>query len=352
MNLTQNLKGLSKLALLLLFVISFLLGAILSYVWTMGFYSPIEFSLPNQPSLTIENVQFYPEQPTLFNMTVLNPSYSPSDAKIEQINVHTTDGKLHSVASTSPTLSSLSIAPGKSETITSYWNWANYTDQKVDVYVILAEGSGPAIEARTAFMNLTVTDIVFEPSITSTWLNIRVESKGSPVSVDIDKISVNETEVTDTTPALPYKLDPNATVTFTLRHDWADLQNKTVTVAVRTTQGYVAAKSVNTPQMKLGVSSIAFDSVATSYFNITIENSQASAAKVDINLITANVEGQNITIEITDPALPQSLEPGSDPLLLKCTWDWSSFKGKSVIITVYTAQGFKGSMETTVPNTP
>ncbi len=130
MNLTQNLKGLSKLALLLLFVISFLLGAILSYVWTMGFYSPIEFSLPNQPSLTIENVQFYPEQPTLFNMTVLNPSYSPSDAKIEQINVHTTDGKFHSVASTSPTLSSLSIAPGKSETITSYWNWANYTDQK------------------------------------------------------------------------------------------------------------------------------------------------------------------------------------------------------------------------------
>ncbi len=316
------------------------------------------------------------------------------------------------------------------------------------MYVILAEGSGPAIEVRTAFMNLTVTDIVFEPSITSTWLNIRVESKGSPVSVDIDKISVNETEVTDTTPALPYKLDPNATVTFTLRHDWADLQNKTVTVAVRTTQGYVAAKSVNTPQMrlgisspafdpvtasyfnitvessgspvsvdidkisvnetevtdttpalpykldpnatvtftlrhdwadlqnktvtvavrttqgyvaaksvntpqmKLGVSSIAFDSVATSYFNITIENSQASAAKVDINLITANVEGQNITIEITDPALPQSLEPSSDPLLLKCTWDWSSFKGKSVIITVYTAQGFKGSMETTVPNTP
>ena len=354
MKLTQNLRGMSKLMLLLLLIIFFFVGAFLSYVWTMGFYAPNEFNLPSQANLTIENVQFYPEQPSFFNMTVLNPSYSAADAKIEQIIVHTSDGKSYAIDTTSPELSSLSIAPGKFETIKSFWNWANYTDQEVDVYVILASGSGPAVEVKTAFMNLTLTDIVFEPSITSTRFNITVESRGSLVSVDIDKITVNGAEVNNTTPALPYKLDPNATVTFTLHRNWADLQNSAVAIAIKTIQGYVALKTIKAPEVKPVISNVVFYNMTTSFFfNITIQNSAVPPVKLDIDSIGVYVEGQNVTITngSVSPALPLTLDPSSTRLLT-CTWDWSPFAGKNATITVYTAQGFKTSTGTAIPNIP
>lgn len=347
--LAQNLKGLSTPVLLLLLIIFFLLGAVLSYIWTMGFYAPSELNLPTFSNLTIEEIKFYSEQPDFFNMTVLNPSYSPFDAKIEQINVHTNDGKSYSIITTLPDLPSLSIAPGRSETIKSYWNWANYTDQKIVVYVILAQGSGPVVEVQTAFMNLTLTSIILEPAITSTRFNITVESTASPVSVDIDMISVNG-EAANATPALPYQLSPNVTVNFTVDRDWAALQNKTVTVAVHTTQGYETSKSIIAPQMELNISSVVFDPVVTSHFNLTVGSLAVSAVNVDLNSLKVYVEGQNITID-TDPDLPQALSPGS-ALALKCLWDWSSFKGKNVEIVIYTAQGFKTSTEAPVPNGP
>lgn len=354
MKLTQNISGISRLVLLLLLIIFFFIGALLSYVWTMGFYAPNEFNLPSQANLTIENVQFFPEQPSFFNMTVLNPSYSAADSKIEQINVHTADGKSYAVGTTSPELPSLSIAPGKFETIKSFWNWANYTNQKVDVYVILASGSGPAVEVETAFMNLTVTDVFFEPSITSTRFNITVESKGSPVSVDINEITVNGVEVNNTTPTLPYKLDPNATTTFTIRRDWADLQNTTVAIAVKTIQGYMALKAITAPEVKPLISDVVFFNMTTSFFfNITIQNSAAPSVKLDIDSVRIYVEGQNITITggSVSPSLPHTLDPSST-LSLMCTWDWSPFASKNATISVYTSQGFKTSAEITIRNFP
>jgi len=351
--LTQNVRGISKLLMLLLLIVFFLLGAILSYVWTMGFYAPSEYNLPSQTSVTIENVHFPPEDATFFNVTLLNPSYSQSDAVVDRIKVSTSNDIVHLITSTSPTLP-LTLAPGKSQTIKSFWNWTRYTDQTVDVYVLIVGGSGPAIQAKTPFMNLTVASVIFEPSVTSTRFNVTVQSMGSPVDVDINKITVNAEAVTDVTPTLPHQLNPNASITFTLHRDWADLQNKTVSVVVQTAQGFEAFKTVTGPLMKLNVSNIQFfNTTATAfYFNVTIQNSAVSPAGVDVNLVTVYVEGQNITIGTVTPNLPQALQPDST-LLLTCTWDWNQFKGKSATVTVYTAQGFKSSStETTIPDTP
>jgi hypothetical protein len=350
--LAQDFKGISRLLMLLLLIAFFLLGAILSYVWTMGFYAPSEYNLPSETSVTIENVQFTPEDATFFNVTLLNPSYSPSDAVIDRIKVSTDDGNVHSITSTSPTLP-ITLVPGKSQTIHSFWNWTRYVDQTVDVYVLIVGGSGPAIQAKTPFMNLTVTDIIFEPSVTSTRFNVTVQSMRSPVSVDISEITVNGVAVTDIAPTLPYRLNPNASRTFTLHHDWADLQNQTVSVLVQTIQGYEAFKIVTGPQVKLDISDIQFfNTTATAfYFNVTVQNSAVPPASVDINLVTVYVEGQNITIGTVTPNLPQAL-PSNSTLLLTCTWDWNQFKGKDAIFIVYTAQGFKSLTEKTIPNTP
>jgi len=351
--LNHNLKGISKLAFLLFLIVFFLLGTIVSYIWTMGFYAPGEFNLPKQTSLTIENVVFPPDSAVYFNVTMLNPSYSPSDAIIDRIKVVTEDGKVHFIASASPSLP-LKLAPGTSQILKTFWNWANYTGQTVDVYIIIVGGSGPAVQTKTASMNLAVASIVFEPSITASRFNVTVESMGSPVSVDLNKITVNGAEVTDVTPTLPYQLNPNASVTFTINRNWANLQNTTVSVGVQTKQGFAAYRSASAPQVKLDfVGEITFfNTTATSFFfNATIHNSATPPTKVDISLITVYVEGQNITIETVSPILPHSLESNAT-LLLTCTWDWNTFKGKNATVTVYTVQGFKSSTETIVQSTP
>ena len=350
MTLAWNLKGISKLAFLLLMVIFFLLGGIFSYIYTMGFYAPGEFNVPSH-SLAIEDVHFSPENAFVFNVTVLNPSYSASDAIIDRIKVSTNDGILHSVDFTLPELP-LPLASGESRTIRGNWDWGNYTGQTVDVYVLVVDGSGSAVKVKTASMNLTITSVIFQPSVTSNSFDVAVKSAGSPASVDINKIIVNGAEVGNVNPALPYQLNPNSTVTFTLDRNWVDLQNKTVSVAVQTKQGFAAYKDRTAPQVKLNLSSIQFFNTTSTafYFNMTIQNSVIPPARVDINSITVYVEGQNFTIGTIDPSLPQASESNST-LFLMCTWDWSQFRGKNVTVTVYTAQGFKSSTEAAIPNT-
>jgi hypothetical protein len=146
MRLFQSKRGISSVALILLLLISFIIGAVLSYMWTIGYYVSSEYSLPSQANITIENVQFSPENTTLFNVTVLNPSYS-SNVTIEQIKVETiTDGNIHDVVTT---MLPFKLSRGTSQTFTCIWNWGNYTGHALNVIVLLSEGSGATLKAST-----------------------------------------------------------------------------------------------------------------------------------------------------------------------------------------------------------
>jgi hypothetical protein len=347
--LAKNVHAISRLVFILSLVIAFLIGALLSYIFTMGFYAPNEFNLPSKASLTIERVQFFSQSTDFFNVTVLNPSYSPSDATVEQIKVATNDGIIHLANSTLPALPQV-VASGKTQTFKSFWNWANYTGQTVDVILIIDQGSGPAVEAETGFMNLTITSIAFEPSVTVTRFNVTVASMSSPISVDINRILING-QAYNTTPTLPYMLKSNGSSTFTLYRNWTDVQGKPVSIAVQTEQGYAAYKTAIAPQVTLNVSNIRFyNTTATDFFfNVTVRNSAYPSARVNISLLTVYAEGQNITITDVAPSLSPSLdlEPLT-PLVLQCRWDWTAYKNENATITIYTVQGFKASAETTV----
>lgn len=343
MQLTQNLKGISKLAFLLLLVVFFLLGAIVSYIWTMGFYAPGEFNLPSQTNMTIEDVKFLAENATFFNVTVLNPSYSKSDAVIDRIKVSTNDGKVHSIVSTSPPMP-LTLAPGKSQTIQSYWNWGNYTGQTVDVYVLIIGGSGPAIQANTAFMNFSITSVNLDPSVSVNHFNITVQNAGSSTSVNIKKILVNGSEVS-TVPnlTLPYALT-NASdavpVSFMLMKNWTDLQGKTVVIEVQTSEGYTAYKTEDAPSpMVLRITDVDFNIEYMEGFNITVQNAEDSPKNfVDINEIKLLIEERTILPNIAQ-TFPQRLQWNSS-ITLTVLWNWASDEGKNVTIVVLTAQGF------------
>ena len=352
MRLVHNVKDISRLLLILLLLISFIVGAFLSYIWTMGYYAPQEFHLPKQANIAIESVQFSPDDATSFNVTVLNPSYS-SDVKIEQIEVETADGNLHEANFVG--LHPFSLARGALEIIECVWDWGNYTGQTFKIIMFLSDGSGATVKANIplSVIKFRIVSVNFDPSVSVEHFNITVQNAGSLTFVDITKILVNYAEVS-TVPTLtsPYRLS-NASdappVTFMVMGNWADLEDTTVTIEVQSLQGYSAHRNVNVPSVKL-FNSIIFNAADPSHFNATVYNDAASAAKVDITQVKVQVLGANVTITDVSPALPQPLQPGSD-VLLQCSWDWSSYQGQSatVTVTVQTLQGFTVSQEATIP---
>jgi len=92
MKFTQNIKAISKLSLIILLLISFVIGAFLSYLWVMGYVTELGIRVPEKTTVAITNVSFTPQNTSFFNVTLLNPSYSPSEANIIGIVPLTGDG--------------------------------------------------------------------------------------------------------------------------------------------------------------------------------------------------------------------------------------------------------------------
>jgi len=249
MGLIHDVKSISRLILILLLLISFIVGALLSYIWTMGYYAPQVFHLPRKASVTIEKVEFFAENATYFNVTLLNPSYSPSTATIEQILVLTNDDLIHKVTDTSPSLSSL--APGDFQTFQAFWNWGNYTGQLVNVIVLIADGSGPALKVGTSVMNLATTSPVFNASDT---LHFKVTVRNDATSqakVDITKVVVDvrgeRVTIEEVSPLLPLPLQPNSDVLLTCSWNWSGYSGENAKVTVLTLQGFVASSLTPIP---------------------------------------------------------------------------------------------------------
>jgi len=347
MRLIHDVKGVSKLILILLLLISFIVGALLSYIWTMGGYAPSEFHLPSHANVTIENVEFYAENATFFNVTLLSPSYSPSTVNIEQIMVSTDDGLFHDATDTLPSLP-CELAPGDSQTFKVYWNWGNYAGQTVKVIVFDADGSGPALKKITPSMNLTIASVNFDPSVSATNFTVTVQSTGSQTFMNITRITLNGEDV-DVSP-LPYTLDANDSETFTLNWEWSDLQGEDAIVSVETLQGFTTHQSQTVPEV-LKVSNIVFNATDTSSFNLTVQNVATPQISLDISEIEVEVQGETVIIENANvvPPLPYLLE--SDSEVFVCPWNWINYKeqGVTAVVTVITQQGFSRSAEALIP---
>ena len=350
MRLIHNVKGISKLIFILLLLISFIVGALFSYVWTLGYYGPWETHLPGNSNLTIENVEFDVGDATSFNVTVLNPSYSPSNVRIEQFLISTVSGILIGADDTVPSLP-YELSPGNSRTFNVYLNWGSYAGQTINLIVLISDGSGATFQLKApSFGNLAIVSVDFYPELTISSFNVTVASAQSTTPVDIASIKVNGTAVTTVTPTLPYKLEPNKSITFKLEYNWGVSYGKTVNIELDTVQGYTVSTAATVPSVVLTITSLVFNATDTSHFNVTIHNDAASATAVDVTQITGQVLGVGITITGVSPALPQSLQPGSD-VLLTCSWDWSSYQGQSATVTVsvQTTQGLVVSEEATIP---
>lgn len=349
MRLVRNVKALSNLGLVLLLIISFLLGATLSYIYTLGFYASNEYRLPSQNTVALQSVNFFTQNATFFNVTIFNPTFSPSAVTVQKIEVVTEDGKVHS---TSTPLLPLSLEVGASRTLQCFWNWGNYSGQSVLVNVRAQDGLGSNLQASTQSMNLSILSIDFDPSVTAHNFTITVQNSGSPIPVDITRVLVNGFEsLTDPSLSKPFGLTnaANATpITLTVGHDWIDFQGQSVTVSVETLQGYTAYKTVTGPIVTSGISLNAiFDVANTNQFNVTVLNA-FSGATLDANEVTVSVGGNITRIQNWTPYPSTKLEPFIQTAIV-CIWDWSGYRSQDVTVTVGTVQGFQVSKQFTIP---
>lgn len=252
MRLIQNTIGISKLILILLLLISAIVGGVLSYMWTEGYYQSIGFRILETATVTITNVAFDSQDPTFFNVTILNPAISPSSASVAQVIASTENGVLHNIEEVHPSLP-YNLQISESKTFKCIWNWTDYTGQDITVHAFVADGTGSNLEKKAPLVKLTITDVVFNSTISLTQFNVTVRnSASSATDVDVAGITVNVNETTQeinvTNPELPYTLTKNSTVTFMCSWNWATYQGMTAEVTVHTLQQFKASTSTKIPE--------------------------------------------------------------------------------------------------------
>ena len=368
MRLIQNSKAISGLSLILLMLVSAIVGALLSYMGVVGYYENLKIRTPEKSDVAITNATFLPQDTSFFNVTILNPSYSPSDAVVTRIAASTEDGFIHNVNTTDPALpytlpKATMDFPGL-QTFECSWDWVNYTGEEVGIIAFLAEGSGPTLETETPFVDLRITDVRFNPTISATHFNVTaqnyVSSATCNITVDITEISVTvedgfKPNITEIAPALPWTLNPGESHNFMCIWDWTRYQNTSVTVALYTSQGYMRYTTKMTPQpVTLEITDILFDVTNTTRFDVTVKNNEVSPTYLNVTKISAIVGNHTIREWTTEngtavnPPIPFTLNKGSTETFV-CPWNWTQYRDENVTVIIYTLQGFMANHTQATP---
>ena len=355
MKLTRNIKAISKLLFVLLLLTALIVGAILSYLWVMGYYLSLDRVNPEDITVNLAGYAFDNQNTSYFNVTIQCPtSYkSKETANITRITVSTED------IGTDPPLPYKFQHKGESQTFKCLWNWANYTGETIEIIAFVAEGSGLTFEVETPLVKLEITDVRFNSTISITHFNITVQNYEASVTyVNITEITVaTETlKSENVTPRLPQGLDPGSpSVTLECSWNWTNYQNTSVTVAVRTLQGYMNYTTVVTPlPVTLEITKVDFNLANTTRFDVTVRNNGVSPTYLNVTRITVTMDQQTVrewTVENgteVDPHLPYTLNKNSSETFV-CPWNWTEHRDKDVTITVYTLQGFTAQYSQVTP---
>ena len=355
MKITRNLRAISKLSLTLLLLVAFIVGAVVSYMFAMGYIVSLGLRLPKNPAVTIANVTFSPQDATTFNVTILNPSYSPSTANITQIIAITENGDSQTTTIVHPL--SREIEPGNLKNFTCSWDWSDHTGETVTVHAFVEEGSGATFQAETPSMDLKITEAYFNPAISTTRFNITIQnSELSATHVNVTSITVTlETgpvqRIFAVTPNLPYGLDRGSSETFMCQWNWTDYRSKDLRITAHTLQGYKAYyPPFTTPERVIfNVKEAVFNVTDTTSFNVTVQNSKLSSIHVNVTKINVTAQAlQQITIQNVTPTLPYPLPPDTQ-VEFKCLWNWTDYQSQNVTITVYTLQGYTANYTLVTP---
>ncbi len=340
-----------RATLALLFITCMLVACLLTYMITSGYWYSLGVRPPNKPAIAIEAVGFPLDDTSYFNLTVLNPSYSPGEVEVESVLVMTPDMQLHKVEKTEPSLP-LKLSVGNSTTITCHWDWANYTGQELAVIVPVKGGSGAIFKAVPPTVKL-VLKVTFNASRPFWFLLNVTNARESETSVRVSGVDVmlaNGTKIESllTEPSIsatsPKELKPGDSVVLNCTWHWLAYRNKTATVIVRTVEGYRGYLSCTTPPpVIIKITELTF-AIANGqpYINITIFNEPASPAPARICNITVRVGEELFVFTNTTPSLrpPYVLQPNAS-VTFTCYWNWTAYEGRNATFRVETKLGYR-----------
>lgn len=344
MRIQKEVRAITTLLAVLLILASAIVGGFISYMFAV---SPF-FAVPNNVSLDITGASFQVNHPDYFDITVLNPSYSPSGTNITSIYLKI-DGEtgLFDVADTVPGLPT-PLDLGASTTIRCYWDWGSYAGRSVTVNVLPQNGTGVAFVVQTDFVKLDAKTY-FNATESVTQFNVTVTNElESVLNLTISNVVIDGTPVSSLSIALPMVLGKGQTVNFACFFDWQTYVS--TLVEVDTVEGYKAQVQKNVSSViDVEVASVTFDETNTSQVSVTLSNSADSVTSVDIANVT--IAYGNITDVISgtlsNPPLPYRLNINNSTAL-KCAWNWTdkSYRNISVNVTAYANQGFVSQPKT------
>ena len=340
------------------FIIGIIVATIIGAVGSIAVISllNIDFgsTIPKNTTISVTDVNINVENAESFSLTVLNPTYSPTQATIKQIMVITQDDEVHNILSVSPQLP-YELNKGKDQTFDCNWNWGDYIGETANIVVVVEDGSGAVYELEAVAVGLEIKQSSFAGSDTEHFKLYIENPEESEVDFQITKIIVTleengtELDMRDTSPTLPTIVSKNSTSTITCAWDWGDYRDKDITITAYTSQGYQFSQERSTPKLsQILVTDVEFDVTSLQTFNITVENSEYSVEPATIVGVEVSTNTDIINIPVESPqALPYDIAIG-DSVTLTCTWDWSATRDQNIVITVETSEGFVGySYETT-----
>ena len=343
-----------RATLALLVITLVLASSLFTYMVVSGYWYGLGIRVPGVVALAITDVEFPLNNTKRFDITVMNPSYSPSDASVEAIYVVTPDKKVHKVNVTEPWLPK-TLVRGASTTFKCYWNWANYTGDELKIIVMPREGSGASVRTRPPAVELEL--LPFFNASSPFWFVLNItNSPDSPANVSIYGVDValdNGTWVKNlpTEPDVswdePGVLAPNSTLTLNCTWDWLAYRNRTITIVARTVEGYTGYlfDYRTPPSVVLNITEVFFGVLneTTYYLNITVFNDPSSPAPARICNITAFVNGTLFgpeELNITPPLSPPYVLQPNSSAVFTCYWNWSLYEGHNMTITVSSVLGY------------
>jgi hypothetical protein len=352
--IARNLNAISKLLFILLLLLAMIIGSIFSYLLVVGYYINLDIKVPENTTLSVTDVSINMQNTETFNITILNPTYSPTKAKITEISVATQDNKVHKISNVDPQLP-YELDKGQEETFNCNWNWGDYTSETLKVIVMVEDGSGAVYEIETAAVGLKITAAVFTTADTQHF-NITINNpEGSASDLNVTKITVtmeNGTvfQVREITPSIPKLLLIDTYNTFKCSWDWTYYRGMNATINVYTSQGYAFHRTETTPKpAQLSIINPIFDTSNVTVFEITVKNSENSIVSANLTLVEILFSnGTTLEVPVESPELPYTL-PIGDTVTFKCLWNWVNNREETIAIMVKTPEGYLGYLQHTIP---
>jgi hypothetical protein len=352
LGIIREKRAIATLILIFLLFCSAVFGALVSYMWVMSSY----YNMPvDSTMLVVENATFPVANFSYFNVTVLNPSNSASDVNITAFLLYVEEtNQTQSVTTTEyPGQLPFLLSRGTRQTFKCIQNWSNFAGDTARIEPVAANASTRSSSYAMPKAKLIITPN-FDPYTTVQYFNLTVENSADSVTnLTISQVQIFSENIS-VAPTLPLVLLPNQTEVFRCNRNWEDLRGQNVTVTVRTLEGYESSYQTSALRGAApSVTDIKFDYTDTTFFNVTIRNSEDATAPATISGIELVFSNGTVSpLNVRFPFLNTSYSSiySNRSLTFICDWNWTQYRNESITVRAYSMENFTVSnMTTTTP---